>query len=193
MSEFTRFLHVFLVMSDCFACYSGFFSLFGSPLSSHTLPCDVTFSVLLKNEHNCQVFMCACLTSLLYMCITKEKIKWISPKCVLFHILFGKFVKLNAFICDYVMREVSWYRYISHFLADFVWCTVTHTFGWQGRMKEKWWGCNSHKIMCTSTLRFNRMRNDNDNVKREWFSKKRGENIIHFFSWCWNCFPINWK
>lgn len=63
--------------------------------------------------------MCACKFALdkftLYV-HNKRKIKRISPKCVLFHILFGKFVKLTTFICDYVMREVSWSRYTLYFL-----------------------------------------------------------------------------
>lgn len=123
MFEFTRFPHVFLVMFDCFACYSGFLFFFRSLLLSHTLPCGVTFSVLLKQEHNCHVFMCACKFALdkftLCMQNKREKIKWISPKCVLFHILFGKFVELAAFIYGYVRRDVSWYRYPLHFSYGF--------------------------------------------------------------------------
>lgn len=76
--------------------------------------------------------MCACKFALdkftLYV-HNKRKIKRISPKCVLFHILFGKFVKLTTFICDYVMREVSWSRYTLYFLLVLAFFSLFNRFG----------------------------------------------------------------
>lgn len=144
------FFRVLLVMFECFACYSGFFSvqhipfihftfllllllllcvcmwvfvfLFDSQHFIGTAPChvNVTFVTPCKT-HNYHVFMCACKFALdkFTLCVhNKRKIKRISPKCVLFHILFGKFVKFTAFYMDvcgttdtWCAKCISWSRY----------------------------------------------------------------------------------
>lgn len=128
-----------------FACYSRFLSFLTEfPLYKRVTPYQYTiFSHWKRYTIVTHVFMCKfALDKFTLYVNNKRKIKRISPKCVLFHILFGKFVKLTTlvFACDYVVRETAIFL---HFM-DFVWCTMTHTSD-KKEKNEKWQGSNSHK------------------------------------------------